>query len=88
MRRRRSSATISINVRSGFSATRANMFAVNSSKGETLPPCGFGSTLLFSRQRCSHLIDELALISKRSPASRHVAPSSTAPITRFRKSLE
>jgi hypothetical protein len=44
--------------------------------------------LPLSRQRCSHLTDELALISKRSAASRRDAPISTASITRSRKSPE
>src|SRR5712691_771070 len=88
IRRRRNSATVSTKVRSGCSAIRANTCAVNSSSGETLPPRGFGAALLLSCQRCSHLTDELALISKRSPASRRDAPISTAPITRSRRSLE
>src|ERR1700716_254837 len=84
----RSSAKVSSKVKSGCSATRANIRSANSSSGETLPPRGFGAALPTSRQRCSHLTDELALLSKRSAASRREAPVSTASITRSRKSPE
>jgi hypothetical protein len=64
---------VSSKVRSGCSAIWANISAVNFSSGKTLPPRGFGSALPLSCQRCSHLTDELALISKRSPGSRRDA---------------
>jgi hypothetical protein len=73
IRRLRSSATVSSKVKSGCSAIRANISAVNFSSGKTLPPRGFGSGLPLSCQRCSHLTDEFALISKRSPGSRRDA---------------
>jgi hypothetical protein len=64
IRRRRSSATVSIKVRSGCSAITANTRAAHLSSGETLPPRGFGAALLLSRQRCSHFTAELTLTSK------------------------
>ena len=61
--------------RSGCSATRANIDALCASNGDTLPPRGFGLALRLLLQRCSHLTAELALMSKRSAASRREAPS-------------
>jgi hypothetical protein len=89
IRRFSSSTSVSFKVRSGRSATRANIFSACASNGDTLPPRGLGAALLFLLQRCSHLTAELALMSKRSAASRRDAPSiSTASITRSRKSPE
>jgi hypothetical protein len=88
MRRLRSSATVSIKVRSGCPAITANTRAAHFSSGDTLPPRGFGAALLLSRQRCSHLTVELTLTSKRSAASCRDAPISTASITRSRRSPE
>ena len=53
-----------------------------------LPPRGFGSLERSSRQRCTHLMAELTLISNKSAASRRDAPASTVPITRSRRSPE
>src|SRR6266700_2955369 len=88
MRRLRSSATVSTNVKSGCSAIIANTRAACFSSGETLPPRGFGAALPLSCQRCSHLTAELTLTSKRSAASYRDAPNSTASITRSRRSAE
>jgi hypothetical protein len=55
---------------------------------ERLPPRGLGAEIPLWRQDCNHLTAKLALISKRSAASRREAPSSTASITRSRKSPE
>src|SRR5580693_6654174 len=88
MRRRRSSATVSIKVRSGCSAITANTRAAHFSNGETLPPRAFGAALLLSCQRCNHLTAEATLTSKRSAASCRDAPISTASITRSRRSAE
>jgi hypothetical protein len=68
---------------------RANIRSACASNGDTLPPRGFGAALRLSRQRCSHLTAELALMSKRSAASRRDARSiSTASMTRCRRSPE
>jgi hypothetical protein len=88
IRCRRSSATVSTKVRSGCSATTANTRSANFSRGETLPPRGFGAALLVSCQRCTHLTTELTLTPKCSAASRRDAPASTASITRSRRSQE
>jgi hypothetical protein len=53
-----------------------------------LPPLSFALVLPLSRQRCNHLIAELALTLKLSAASRRDAPATTASITRSRKSSE
>jgi hypothetical protein len=84
MRRRRCSATASINVRSGFSAIKANICAVDSSSGETLPPCGFGSKLPNSCQRWTYLPAEETLTPSSSAASCRDAPSMS---TRFDRAL-
>src|SRR6516162_3444815 len=52
------------------------------------PPRGFGSLEPSSRQRFTHLIAELTLISNKSAASRRDDPASTVPITRSRRSPE
>src|SRR6266511_3433683 len=89
IRRLSSSASVSFKVRSGRSTIRANIRSACSSNGETLPPRGFGAALRLSFQRSTHLMDELALMSKRSAASRRDIPStSTASITRSRRSPE
>jgi azurin len=88
MHRFRSSATVSIKVRSGCPAITADTCAAHFSSGDTLPPRGFGAAFLLSRQRCSHLTVELTLTWKRSAASCRDAPIATASITRSRKSPE
>jgi hypothetical protein len=68
---------------------RIDIRSACASNGEALPPRGFGAALPLSSQRCTHLIAELALMSKRSAASRRDAPSMvTASITRSRRSPE
>ena len=84
----RSCIRLSSRVKSGCSATRATICFANFSRGETLPPRGFGALSPVSCQRCTHLTDELTLISKRSAASRREAPIFTASITRSRRSPE
>jgi len=49
---------------------RANFDSLCASNGDTLPPRGFGLALRLLLLRCSHLTAELALMSKRSAASR------------------
>jgi hypothetical protein len=88
IRRLRSVATISSDVRSGRSATRVSIHSECFSNGELLPPRGFDVALPAARQRCFHLTAELALTSKRSAASRRDEPASTASITRSRSSWE
>ena len=88
IRRLRSAATLSIKVRSGCSAIRASICSAYSSRGEMLPPRGFGAALLLWCQRCTHFIAELTLTPKCSAASRRDAPVSTASITRSRRSPE
>src|SRR5262249_2113595 len=66
MRRRRSSASVSINVRSGCSAITANTRSAHFSSGETLPPRGFGAALPLSCHRCSHFPAELTPPRKRA----------------------
>src|SRR5208337_644385 len=51
MRSRRSSATVSSKVRSGWSVITATTCSVCRSSGETLPPRGFGAALLLLFQR-------------------------------------
>src|SRR5215467_5769089 len=81
-------ASISSKVQSWCSATRARMRSAYFSRTEQLPPRGFGSLERSSRQRCTHLMAELTLISNKSAASRRDAPASTVPITRSRRSPE
>src|SRR4029453_81183 len=71
------------------SAIAVKIRSACASNGETLPPRGFGAALPLSSQRCTNLIAELALMSKRSAASRRDSPSMvTASITRSRRSPE
>jgi hypothetical protein len=79
-------ATISSSVRSGCRAINANKKAACASKGEILPPLGFGAMLPVACRRCTHLIAELGLTSNQSAASRRDAPDSTAFTTRSRNS--
>jgi len=88
MRSRRSSATVSSKVRSGWSVITATTCSVCRSSGETLPPRGFGAALLLSFQRCIHLTTELTLTPKWSAVSCRDAPASTISITRSRRSQE
>jgi hypothetical protein len=88
IRRLRIAATTSSSVKSGCSAIRANSQSACSSNADVLPPVGLAATLPVSCQRCSHLTAELALISKRSAASRRDDPDATASSTRARKSKE
>jgi hypothetical protein len=60
--------------------------AACASKGEILPPLGFGAMLPVACRRCIHLIAELGLTSNQSAASRRDAPDSTAFTTRSRNS--
>jgi hypothetical protein len=86
MRRLRIAITISSNVKSGLSTTKASSHCACSSNGELLPPLGFAATLPVVHQRCIHLTAELALTSRLSAASRRDAPDSMASIRRTRRS--
>jgi hypothetical protein len=70
IRRLRIAATTSSSVKSGCSAIKPNRKFARFSNGDVLPPVGLAAM----SQRCSHLTAELALISKRSAASRRDAP--------------
>jgi hypothetical protein len=69
IRRLRSSATVSTNVKSGCSAIRAKILVASPSSGETPPPRGFGAALLCSHQRCTHFTADATLTSNRSALS-------------------
>src|SRR6202011_2007163 len=73
---------------SDCSPSSAKRKSACSSKAEVLPPVGLAAMLPVSSKRCSHLTAELALISKRSAASRRDAPAITASRTRSRRSIE
>jgi hypothetical protein len=88
IRRLRIAATISINVKSGCSATRASSHSECFSSGEMLPPLGFAAKLPVYSQRCVQRTTTLTLSSYRSATSRRDAPLSIASITRARKSFE
>jgi hypothetical protein len=89
-RRLYSAETISPNVRSGCSRTRARIHCECSSNGEVLPPRGIGSQIPSSRKRCTHLIAELTLTSNcsaascRDPPFLHKANDSHSQLTRIR----
>ena len=88
IRRPRIAATTSSSVKSGCSAIKPNRKFACFSNGDVLPPVGLAAMLPVLSQRCSHLTAELALISKRSAASRRDAPVITASSTRSRRSTE
>ncbi len=88
IRRLRIATTISSSVKSGCATISVSKKSARSSSAEMLPPLGLAATLPVLRQRCIHLIAELALTSKRSAASRRDAPDSTVSTTRSRKSKE
>jgi hypothetical protein len=70
----------------GLPSNHANKKAACASKGEILPPVGFGAMLPVACRRCTRLIAELGLTSNQSVASRRDAPDSTAFTTRSRNS--
>jgi hypothetical protein len=88
IRRFRIATMSSSSVQSVCSSTRARIFSAWASSADRLPPRGLGAQILSFLHDCSHLIAELTLTSKRSAASRRDAPTSTASITRSRKSDE
>jgi hypothetical protein len=69
-RRFRIAITISSNIKSGMSATKASSHCACFSNGELLPPLGFAATLPVVHQRCIHLTPELALTSRLSGDSQ------------------
>jgi hypothetical protein len=58
----------------GLPSNHANKKAACASKGEILPPFGFGAMLPVACRRCTRLIAELGLTSNQSVASRRDAP--------------
>jgi hypothetical protein len=83
-----SSATTARNVRSGFSAIRANSHSRSLFSSSCRQPILYAAALPVARKRCDHFSTLATLTPNNAAVARHERPAPTEPTTQSRKSCE